>query len=163
MELKKRLNPKYIFIGLYCISFLIFLILELKPAEASEYEISARLNIPSIALDSDVTTLQLENRELKTPDSIVGSFSRAENKTLLIGHSSTVFENLNEIHGGDELYYNDNKYMVTDIKVLEKADVDMYDILSSADADTLEIMTCAGTDLGNGDATHRLIVTAVRE
>ena len=29
-------------------------------------------------------------------------------------------------------------------------------------ADIIIIMTCAGQDLGNGDATHRLVITATR-
>ena len=121
---------------------------------------SAELNIPSIGLVSDVTTLELENRELKTPDEIVGSFSRSKNKTLLIGHSSTVFQNLNQIRLNDEIFYNNNKYIVKKITIEEKAAVDMSELLMRADRDTLIIMTCAGTNLGNGDATHRLLVTA---
>ena len=44
--------------------------------------------------------------------------------------------------------------------MLEKADVDMNKMLAPAEKDTLVIMTCAGMDLGNGDATHRLVLTA---
>ena len=88
MELKKRLNPKYVFVGLYALFFVAYIIVGLQPAEAAEsYEISTNLNISSINLSSDVTNLKLENHKLETPDKIVGSFSRAENKTLLIGHS----------------------------------------------------------------------------
>ena len=162
MELKKRLNIGTVLIGLYVVVFVTYLAFGLRPvAEAAQsYEISAELNIPSINLASDVTTLQLENRELKTPDSIVGSFSRAENKTLLIGHSSTVFQNLNRIAFGEEINYNDHIYTVQKIETLEKSEIDMSKLLARAKKDTLVIMTCAGDDLGNGDATHRLIVTA---
>lgn len=107
-----------------------------------------------------MTTLQIEDHELKTPDTIVGSFSRAKNKTLLIGHSSTVFQNLNKTRLGDKIIYDNNKYIVENIEVLEKADVDMSKMLAPAEKDTLMMMTCAGTDLGNGDATHRLVLTA---
>ena len=161
MELKKRLSLRTVLVGLYAVVFGAYIIWGLQPAEAAKsYEISTKLNIPSINLTADVATLQLENRELKTPDAIVGSFSRADNKTLLIGHSTTVFQNLNKTRLGDEIIYNNNKYIVEKIEVLEKADVDMSKILSPAEKDTLMIMTCAGTDLGNGDATHRLILTA---
>ena len=162
MELKKRLNIGTVLIGLYVVVFVTYLAFGLRPvAEAAQsYEISAELNIPSINLASDVTTLQLENRELKTPDSIVGSFSRAENKTLLIGHSSTVFQNLNRIAFGEEINYNDHIYTVQKIETLEKSEIDMSKLLARAKKDTLVIMTCADDDLGNGDATHRLIVTA---
>ena len=46
------------------------------------------------------------------------------------------------------------------IKVLEKANVDMSKILASTEKQTLEIMTCIGDLLDGGDATHRLIITA---
>lgn len=161
MELKKRLSLRTVLIGLYVVVFGAYVIWGLQPAEAAQsYEISAELNIPSISLVSDVTTLQIEDHELKTPNNIVGSFSRAENKTLLIGHSSTVFQNLNKAQLDDEIIYNNNKYIVGNIEVLEKADVDMSKMLAPAEKDTLVIMTCTGTDLGNGDATHRLILTA---
>ena len=162
MELKKRLSIRTVLIGLYVVVFVAYLAFGLRPAaEAAQgYEISAELNIPSISLTSGVTTLQLENRELKTPDAIVGSFSRAENKTLLIGHSSTVFKHLNKLMLGEEIIYNDHIYIVQKIETLEKSEVKMSELLKKADKDTLTIMTCAGTDLGNGDATHRLIITA---
>lgn len=161
MELKKRLSLRTVLIGLYVVVFGAYVIWGLQPAEAAQsYEVSAELNIPSISLVSDVTNLRVEDHELKTPDAIVGSFSRAENKTLLIGHSSTVFQNLNKAQLDDEIIYNNNKYIVGNIEVLEKADVDMSKMLAPAEKDTLVIMTCTGTDLGNGDTTHRLILTA---
>ena len=164
MELKKRLNPKTVLIGLYAVVFAVYVIIGLRPAEAARsYEISAMLSIPSIGLVSDVTNLQIEDHELKTPDHIVGSFSRAENKTLLIGHSSTAFQNLNRLDVGEEISYGDHIYMVQKVEVLEKSAIDMSKLLKKADEDTLVVMTCAGTDLGDGDATHRLIVTAVRK
>ena len=161
MELKKRLNIKTVLMGLYAVFFMAYIIVGLNPAEAAQsYEIFAELNIPSINLSSDVTALQLEDRELKTPDTIVGSFSRAENKTLLIGHSSTVFQNLNKVKLGEEIDYDNHIYIAQKIETLEKSEIDMSKLLARANKDTLIIMTCAGTDLGNGDATHRLIITA---
>ena len=161
VELKKRLSLRTVLIGLYVVVFGVYVIWGLQPAEAAKsYEISTKLNIPSINLTTDVATLQLENRELKTPDAIVGSFSRADNKTLLIGHSTTVFQNLNNVKIGDEINYNNGIYVVKNIKVLEKANVDMSKILAPAEKQTLEIMTCIGDLLDGGDATHRLIITA---
>ena len=161
MELKKRLNIKTVLMGLYAVFFMAYIIVGLNPAEAAQsYEIFAELNIPSINLSSDVTALQLEKKKKKTPDTIVGSFSRAENKTLLIGHSSTVFQNLNKVKLGEEIDYDNHIYIAQKIETLEKSEIDMSKLLARANKDTLIIMTCAGTDLGNGDATHRLIITA---
>ena len=39
----------------------------------------------------------------------------------------------------------------------------MDEVLAPTEQNTLVIMTCAGEDLGGGDATHRLIVTAVEK
>lgn len=164
MKLKKRLDPKYVFIGLYVLFFIAYIIIGLQPAEAAEsYEISTNLYISSIGLFSDVTKLKLKDHQLETPDMIVGSFSRAENKTLLIGHSSTVFRNLDQARIGEEVTYDNIIYNIYSTEIVEKSEVDMHELLKSAEKDTLVIMTCAGTELGNGDATHRLIITAVSE
>lgn len=161
MELRRSLNFRKIVAFLYSLCFAIYLIIGFQPAaEATNYEVSSELKIPAISLHTDVTTLKLHNRKLKTPDTIVGSFTQNENKTLLIGHASTVFEKLKNISLGDEIIYDFDTYIVSDIKVLVKKDVDMDDILAPAEIQTIIIMTCAGDDLGNGDSTHRLIVTA---
>ena len=130
------------------------------PADAVNHVISSSLNIPSIDLVSDVTKLEVENRSLKTPDSIVGSYSNADNKTLLIGHSSTVFHDLNRVMVGDIIQYDGIMFIVDNIELLPKKNIRMDDILADEDNNTLILMTCAGEDLGAGDATHRLILTA---
>ena len=48
-------------------------------------------------------------------------------------------------------------------ETLEKAAVDMSGILAKASRQTIVVMTCAGQDLGGGDATHRLLVTAIQK
>ena len=154
-------KPKVWIVYAYVVFLVCFLAFGLLPAGAVEYKIAGELSIPEINLTSEVAALDLEEDGLNTPDDIVGSYSRAENKTLLIGHSSTVFHDADEISVGSEIYYNDAKYTVSDIVVSEKNDINMYKLLKKSDVDTLVIMTCAGEDLDNGDATHRLIITAV--
>lgn len=160
MELRKRLDFRIVVMGIFAFVFMVYLIIGLQPADAANYEISAELSIPSIGLESDVTTLTLKDKVLETPDYIVGSFSRAKNKTLLIGHSSTVFQDLGEVKIGDAIEYDETGYRVVETKVFEKAEISMEEILAAEDTDTLVIMTCAGEDLGDGDATHRLIIVA---
>ena len=162
MELKRHLDLRYIFVGVYVLFFLIYIVLGLQPAEAAvSYEVSANLSIPSIGLNSDVTSLSLRDGHLDTPDTIVGSFSRAKNKTLLIGHSTTVFEHLDSVQIGDEIVYNDRVYSVISREIQAKADISMARLLQAADNEMLVLMTCAGELLDGGDATHRLIITAV--
>ena len=163
MELRKRhLDGKKIFAGLYALVFAAYLVIGLQPAEAVQYEVAAELDIPSIGLVADVTQLSLGNDGVETPETIVGSYSRTKNKTLLIGHSSTVFENLKDVGLRDEIDYNGNTYHVVGIHKMAKSDINMNQLLKTEDKDTLVIMTCAGQLLDGGDATHRLIVTAIR-
>lgn len=160
MELKKSFDLRRVFISVYVLFFVAFLIIGLQPAEATQYEISAELYIPSIGLTSSVTTLHLKNHQLEAPATIVGSFTRHPSKTLLIGHASTVFQNLAQANTGDSIIYDDATYRIVNRQIIEKTAVSMSQLLSPAEQNTLIIMTCAGTDLGHGDATHRLIITA---
>ena len=163
MELRKHLRLRYVFIGLYLVVFLAFLIYGLKPAEAAEaYEIGGEVAIPSIGLQSEVAVLGLEDGELKTPDLIAGSYTRAENKSLLIGHSTTVFRDLDKVELGDLIEYNGETYEVRMIDMVAKDKVNMNELLRTSEKDTVVIMTCAGKLLDGGDATHRLILTATR-
>ena len=160
MELKKHFNSKVLFFTLYYVAFAIYIIIGLQPAKATDYNISGSIVIPSIDLVSDVTSLSLNNGKLDTPDTIVGSYSRNDNKTLLIGHSTTVFQALNQLNLGDEIQYNGQSYRVDEVAIVAKGDISMAKLLKGETTDNLVVMTCAGELLGNGDATHRLIVTA---
>lgn len=162
MELKRHLDLRYVFVGLYVLFVVVYVVIGLQPADAIDYEISADLEIPAIGLESGVTKLTLQDGRLNTPDTIVGSFSRAEHTTLLIGHSTTVFRHLDSVRVSDEIKYDYESYYVTDIEVEPKADISMSKLLKDSSADTLVLMTCAGELLDNGDATHRLIITAVK-
>ena len=163
MELKRRLDPRNVFVGVVVLITVIYFAVGLSPAEATNYEITSQLSIPSIGLTSDVTRLKLENKRLETPDTIVGSYSQADNKTLLIGHSTTVFMELDNIKSGDEITYEQKKYRVVNIEVLAKAEISMNKILKPAEKDTVIIMTCAGELYDGGDASHRLIIEAVAD
>lgn len=162
MELKRHLDLRYVFVGLYVLFIVVYVVIGLQPADAINYEISADLEIPAIGLESGVTKLTLQDGRLNTPDTIVGSFSRAEHTTLLIGHSTTVFRHLDSVRVRDEIKYDYESYYVTDIEVESKADISMSKLLKDSSIDTLVLMTCAGELLDNGDATHRLIITAVK-
>ncbi|MBR2658871.1 sortase [Candidatus Saccharibacteria bacterium] len=160
VEIRKRFDFRVI-IATICFAIGTFCFLNYHHlASAQEYEIFTKLTIQNIELSSDVTKTHLLNYKIVTPDYIVGSFSRAENKTLLVGHSTTAFENLKNVELNDEIEYNDKKYVTKKIEVLEKADIDMDKILAPAKEDTLVLMTCAGELYDNGDASHRLIITA---
>lgn len=160
MELRRHVSFGKIYFALYFVALSIYFLVGLKPAEAANIE--SRILIPSIGLVSDVERLELENSELSTPDEIVGSFSRNKNKTLLIGHSSTVFTDLKNVKIGDEIVYRDLAYRVSEIELMEKSDISMMKVLSAEDKDTIILMTCAGELYDDGDASHRLLITALR-
>ena len=105
MELKRGHDWRRLVSILYVLAFSVYLIIGLQPAGARNYDISGEVIIPSINLDSDVTTLTLNNNRLDTPDTIVGSYSRNNNKIFLIGHASTVFKDLHRVKLGDTIYY----------------------------------------------------------
>lgn len=162
MELKRRFDFRKAFTILYIVAFLVFLVVGFQPAEAQSYEISGEMEIPSIGLASDVTTLELIDHRLETPDTIVGSYSKYSSKVFLVGHSSTVFKNLSQVHVGDYIYYNGESFQITRTQILPKADINMSALLAPSKETTMVVMTCAGEPLGNKDATHRLIITAVK-
>lgn len=161
MELKRRFDFRRAFWVFYFTALVIYLIIGLAPAGASTPVISAGLVIPSIHLASGVTDVPLVEHKLDTPDEIVGSYQPTDNKTFLIGHSTTAFKNLKNIQIGDYIYYSGLKYQVVKTQLQAKSDVDMKAILADTDIKTVVMMTCAGELLDGGDATHRFVVTAV--
>lgn len=147
----------------FCLAlFTAYLAIGLQPAEAKTYAISGHLDIPSIALSSDVTTLSLKGGELHTPDSIVGAFSRSSSRTLLIAHSTTAFQHLADLSVGDSIHYNDTIYYIYSSEVQPKAEISMNQLLAPTSEDTLVLMTCAGQEQPDGDYDSRLIIEAAK-
>lgn len=162
MELKRRrFGFRKLFTILYIVAFSVYLIIGLQPTEATAYQFTGGIAIPSINLVSGVVDVELENHKLNTPDTVVGSYSRYDTKTFLIGHSSTVFKKLHQVKIGDFIFYNDKKYQISSAEIFAKSDINMNNLLAPTRQNTLVIMTCAGTQVGEKDATHRLIVTAL--
>lgn len=159
MELKTH-HFRNVFTALYFVAFAIYIIVGLQPAAAESLEIDTTLSIPSIQLNSDVAIAELVDYQLKTPNTIVGSFSKNPNKTLLIGHSSTVFQNIHRVTIGDSIEYDHILYTINHIETLPKADISMNQVLKAESTPTIVLMTCAGMPLSNHDASHRLIITA---
>ena len=144
-----------------CMAVFTFCMLKyFEPVEAIEYAISGNLSISSISLNSGVTSLELEEGELKTPATIIGSFKRHENSTLLIGHARTVFKDLKNAHIGDIVSLDGVDYRIYKSQISLKSSVNMKDLLAARETDTLILMTCYGDIYSNGDASHRLIIFA---
>ena len=150
-----------IIIAIACFSVFTFCLLKyFEPVEALDYPITGQISIPSIELASGVSDVPLTDGELKTPAKHVGSYSKNNNKTLLFGHSTTVFSNLIDATLGDEIIYNDYIYNIYQIEVSEKSAISMKKLLAPSDKDTIVLMTCYGELYDNGDSSHRLIIFA---
>ena len=129
MELRKPFNIRRFLIISYALTFALYIIFGLQPVDAAEYNINGRLSIDSISLETSVAELANSTDGLKTPEKIAGSYSLRDNKTLIIGHSTTVFEKLDGIDLGDEINYNGKIYYVESIQVVEKNKINMNKIL----------------------------------
>lgn len=165
-----RLNPlrwsgrtlRVFFVALFVVLAPFYFFSGIQPVSSIEATSYPELRIPNIELSTPVAPLEMTEHQLIAPATIAGSYSQAENKQFIIGHSSTVFHELDQSALYQHIYYNDVEYTITRVETLKKADVDMDAILAPANVDTLVIMTCAGTPLPEQDATHRLIITAER-
>ena len=71
MELKRRIDYRNVFIIIYFLVFIGYFVIGLLPANASDYQISGSVIIPSIGLESEVTDIGVQNGKLDTPDTIV--------------------------------------------------------------------------------------------
>ena len=162
MEIRKRFDSRRIFIFVSIAVAIIYMAIGLQPAEATNYNISTSLSIPAIGLESGVAELGLRDGRLDTPATIVGSYTKAKNKTLLVGHSTTVFVDLDRLRLGDAIYYNNEEYRAVEIQRIPKAQIHMNEVLAPREKETLVIMTCAGELYRNGDASHRLMVVATQ-
>ncbi len=128
-----------------------------KTADASSEE---RLFIPSIGLVARVKDIDRTGNQLIAPDEIAGAYQPTIHKTVIIGHSSTIFKDLKNISGDDTFTFDHKTYKVTERDVIEKSVVDMSEIVAETEKNTVIMMTCYGEPLGGQDYSHRLIITA---
>ena len=140
----------------------VWLVVGLAPAEAKDYKIIGRLEIPEIGLMTDVAEMNAEGNTLPTPATIVGSFSTNDKTTLLYGHAQGVFGRLDELEVGEMINYKGESYEIISREVLAKGQIDMRQLLAAGNRQEIVVMTCAGTIYADGDASHRLIVRAVK-
>lgn len=128
-----------------------------KTADASSEE---RLFIPTIGLVARVRDIERTGNQLIAPDEIAGAYKPTIHKTVIIGHSSTIFKDLKNIGGDDVFTFDKKNYKVKNREIIEKSVVNMAEVVAETDVNTIIIMTCYGEPLGGQDYSHRLIVTA---
>ena len=162
MELKKHFGIRGFLTCSYLLIFAAYLAFGFLPTRTA-VALQGRLQIGRIGLDTVVVSATLDDNGLVTPDEIPATYSRSPNRTLIYGHSSTVFENLYLLNIGDEISYNGKVYVINDVSVLEKDDVNMNKVLAGSGRDSIVLMTCAGELYNNGGASHRLLINAVEK
>ena len=131
-----------------------------KPVDASSEE---RLFMPSIGLVARVKDIEREGNTLKAPDYIAGAYKASAHKTVLIGHSSTIFKELHQTKIGDKFTFDHKNFSVKKIEILEKSVIDMSEVVAETEDNTIVLMTCYGESLGGQDFSHRFIITAKEE
>ena len=153
----------------YFLAAFAFVVIGLQPVKSSaavyatESETaSGLLSIDAINLNAPVKKVALNGKTLEVPEQIAGAYSVHENKTLVIGHSSTIFKDLKSTTIGMKIAYNGKTYTIRTIEEKLKQDIIMKDILKTEEKDTLVLMTCSGEKINgtSDDHTHRLIITA---
>ena len=124
---------------------------------------NATLEIAGIGLTSAVAPVEMKDRQLETPERIVGSYTNG-NKVFLYGHSEGVFGNLDQVQVGDRLEYGEGdargSYRVGRITTVPVEDINMARLLADTPKKELVLMTCAGQRLSNDNYTARLIIYA---
>lgn len=128
-----------------------------KTADASSEE---RLFIPKIGLIAQVKNIERQGNRLIAPDTIAGAYKPTNHKTVIIGHSSTIFKDLDQLKGSETFTFDQTEYKITRREVVEKRFVDMAEIVAETEKNTVVLMTCFGEPLGGQDYSHRLIITA---
>ena len=180
MRINPKISPfswsdrtiKIVMASFFAIALPVYFIIGLQPSSDSSPAATATSNtqlpendlkISSIGLSTPVEVLTVTEKTLEAPDKIAGSFSQNQNKTLLIGHSSTVFQNLKNINIDDEINYLGKIFIVKKLETIEKSEVKMPKLLEKTTENTIILMTCAGHHLSGQDYSHRLVVTAVEK
>ena len=168
-RLPREKKVYFVIFATYFLATLAFVIIGLQPVRSSaavyatETETaSGLLSIDAINLNAPVKKVMLNGKTLEVPEQIAGAYSVHENKTLIIGHSSTIFKDLKNTTIGMKITYSGKEYTIRNIEEKLKQDIVMKDILKAEEKDTLVLMTCSGEKIDgtSSDHTHRLIITA---
>lgn len=149
-----------VFGALYLCFFLIFTFLAFQP-QTVEANTNLILEIPKISLTSPIRALEItDENTLISPERIAGVYHANQNHDFIIGHSSTIFHNLNKLNIGDTFRFGDQTYQIKTRKIQLKFDVDMAKLLTKKSTPTITLMTCHGEKISGHDYTERLILTA---
>lgn len=159
MKIKKS-SVFGVFGALYLCFFLIFTFLAFQP-QTVEANTNLVLEIPKIGLTSPIRALEItDENTLISPERIAGVYHANQNHDFIIGHSSTIFQNLDKLAIGDTFRFGDQTYQIKTRKIQPKSEIDMSKLLTKKSTPTITLMTCHGEKISGHDYTERLILTA---
>jgi hypothetical protein len=142
--------------------FLIKNIGAILPARASDPDFL--LSIPAANLsDASVLVVEKQGTVIPVPERDIGKYSPQGGVPLLVGHSSGIFKDLDQLKIGDQFTLDNVTYEVKILETLSTEDIDMNAVLYPADPEiALTLMTCAGDyNLFDNTYAERLIIYAV--
>ncbi|MBX4206464.1 class F sortase [Candidatus Parcubacteria bacterium] len=84
---------------------------------------------------------------------------------VIDAHNTAAFKNLKDLAVGQKFYIKDAKgawlaFKVTKSQVYSMKTLQPSTLFAATNSRQVNLITCAGINLGNGEATHRLIVSA---
>lgn len=138
-----------------------------------------RLRIPTISVDAAIEYVGLTLDETmagpKNPNNVgwfeLGSRPGEKGNAVIAGHrrwkngAATVFNNLHNLHKGDNLYVEDEKgasipFIVREIRIYDSSEY-AIDVFSQSDDSHLNLITCDGIwDESQKTYTKRLVIFA---
>ena len=85
---------------------------------------------------------------------------------VIDAHNTAAFKTLSKVPLGAEIYVYTSegkwlKFKVTKAKTYAMKNLSPSTLFAATNSRQINLITCAGQNLGNGEATHRLIVSAV--
>lgn len=156
----KRHYSRHLLVGIYLFLIGIIGYLGIQP-HTVEANSNLILEAPKIGLKSEVKILALnEDYTLTAPDRIAGLYYASENNTFIIGHSSTVFGNLQDLKINDQIKLDNHTYQIVSLYSQSKSSISMSKILEPKLVPTLTLMTCHGEKIADQDYAERLIISA---
>jgi LPXTG-site transpeptidase (sortase) family protein len=135
----------------------------------------ARLNIPSIQLDSPIQPMGLDKygrMDVPTNRKTTGWYSKGtipgnKGSAVLDAHVFAAFKNLHKLKVGDEIFVTDKenaqrKFVVQETKYYSLDKLSPEELFNKKDARRLTLITCAGKKTGDERGyDERLVVYAV--
>ncbi len=140
----------------------------------SSYDPPLWLYIPSINLSSSIEGVGINNKgNMDVPSGRTnnvgwykyGTLPGETGTAVLDAHNTAAFKNLHMLNPGSDIYVITKAgrvlhFTATETKTYPVATLSRYTLFEDTDAKQINLITCAGTLLGNGEASHRLIVSA---